>query len=79
MLINIQKMEVFKTTIEGCIVLSPTLFSDDRGHFLESYKKTLIDDFLGYEVEFVQDNESFFPKGSFWGYIFKKGFMHKQN
>ena len=73
MLINIQKMEVFKTTIEGCIVLSPTLFSDDRGHFLESYKKTLIDDFLGYEVEFVQDNESFSSKGILRGLHFQKG------
>ena len=66
-------MEVFKTTIEGCIVLSPTLFLDERGHFLESYKKTLIDDSLGYEVEFVQDNESFSSKGILRGLHFQKG------
>jgi len=66
-------MEVFKTPLEGCIVLSPNIFSDDRGHFLESYKKILIDDFLGYEVEFVQDNESFSSKGILRGLHFQKG------
>jgi dTDP-4-dehydrorhamnose 3,5-epimerase len=40
---------------------------------LESYKKTLIDDFLGYEVEFVQDNESFSSKGILRGLHFQKG------
>jgi len=72
-------MKVFKTPLDGCIVLSPTLFSDDRGSFYEAYKKELLDDFLGYKVDFVQDNESFLPKGCFGDYIFKKGFMHKQN
>ena len=66
-------MEVFNTPLEGCSVLSPNIFSDDRGHFLESYKKTLIDDFLGYEVEFVQDNESFSSKGILRGLHFQKG------
>jgi len=66
-------MEIFKTPIDGSIVLSPTLFSDDRGSFYESYKKTILDDILGYKVEFVQDNESFSSKGVLRGLHFQKG------
>ena len=66
-------MKVFKTPLDGCIVLSPTLFSDYRGSFYESYKKTILDDFLGYKVEFVQDNESFSSKGVLRGLHFQKG------
>ena len=66
-------MKVFKTPLDGCIVLSPTLFSDDRGGFYEAYKKTILDDFLGYKVEFVQDNESFSSKGVLRGLHFQKG------
>ena len=66
-------MKVFKTPLDGCIVLSPTLFSDHRGSFYESYKKTILDDFLGYKVEFVQDNESFSSKGVLRGLHFQKG------
>ncbi len=73
MLINSYKMKVFKTPLDGCIVLSPTTFSDDRGCFFESYKKELLDDFLGDEVDFVQDNESFSSKGVLRGLHFQKG------
>jgi len=66
-------MKVFKTPLDGCIALSPTLFSDDRGSFYELYKKTILDDFLGDEVEFVQDNESFSSKGVLRGLHFQKG------
>lgn len=66
-------MKLFKTPLDGCIVLSPTLFSDDRGNFYESYKKTILDDILGYKVEFVQDNESFSSKGVLRGLHFQKG------
>ena len=66
-------MKVFKTPLDGCIVLSPTLFLDDRGSFYESYKKTILDDFLGYKVDFVQDNESFSSKGVLRGLHFQKG------
>jgi dTDP-4-dehydrorhamnose 3,5-epimerase len=66
-------MKVFKTPLDGCIVLFPTLFSDDRGSFYESFKKTILDDFLGYKVEFVQDNESFSSKGVLRGLHFQKG------
>lgn len=50
------------TSIEGLRVIEPRRFNDDRGYFLESYKKT---DFkaAGIDCEFVQDNQSFSKKG----------------
>ena len=66
-------MKIFKTPLDGCIVLFPTLFSDDRGSFYEAYKKTILDDILGYKLEFVQDNESFSSKGVLRGLHFQKG------
>jgi len=49
------------TSIEGLRIVEPRRFNDDRGYFLESYKKT---DFTmaGIDCEFVQDNQSFSKK-----------------
>lgn len=49
--------EFIKTEIEGVVVVKPKVFGDNRGFFLESYKKT---DFYenGIDVEFNQDNHS---------------------
>ncbi len=50
-------MEVKKTPLDGVLLLSPRLFKDDRGWFLESYNR---DVFLGAGISetFVQDNHS---------------------
>lgn len=51
-------MEIIKTEIEGVYIVEPRVFKDSRGYFFESYSKRELDDKLGYEVNFVQDNES---------------------
>ncbi|MDG1778191.1 MAG: dTDP-4-dehydrorhamnose 3,5-epimerase [Flavobacteriaceae bacterium] len=66
-------MQVFQSPLKGCIVLTPTVFSDDRGCFFESYKKEVLNEALGQEVSFVQDNESFSSKGVLRGLHFQKG------
>ncbi|WP_075056651.1 dTDP-4-dehydrorhamnose 3,5-epimerase [Thermogymnomonas acidicola] len=50
--------EFEKTDIEGVVVVKPRVFSDERGYFTETYKKS---EFSrgGIDVNFVQDNESF--------------------
>ncbi len=50
-------MEIKKTKIEGLLIIKPSVFTDERGYFFESYNK---DNFtkLGLSTEFVQDNES---------------------
>ena len=32
-------MKVFKTSIDGALLLKPKIFNDDRGFFLESWNK----------------------------------------
>ena len=48
--------------VPDVILVEPKVFGDERGFFLESYKKT---DFVsaGIDVEFVQDNHSLSQKG----------------
>ena len=66
-------MKFLHTPLNGCIVMTPAIFSDSRGSFCESYKKGVFDEALGYEVNFVQDNESFSSKGVLRGLHFQKG------
>ena len=66
-------MKFLHTPLNGCIVMTPAIFSDSRGSFYESYKKGVFDEALGYEVNFVQDNESFSSKGVLRGLHFQKG------
>ena len=51
-----------QTKIADVVLIAPKVFGDDRGFFLESYKKS---DFRqnGIDVEFVQDNHSKSSKG----------------
>lgn len=51
-------MNVLKTAIEGMLILEPKVFGDARGFFLESYNARAVNEALGFEVQFVQDNHS---------------------
>jgi len=55
-----------KTNIEGVIIVTPKVFKDDRGFFLESYKKS---DFKlnGIDFDFTQDNHSLSTKATLRG------------
>lgn len=54
--------EFEKLEIEGLVLIKPKVFGDNRGFFMESYKKS---EFVenGIDVEFVQDNHSKSAKG----------------
>ena len=66
-------MKIVQTPLKNCVVLTPTVFSDGRGRFFESYKEETFNEALGQEVNFVQDNESFSSKGVLRGLHFQKG------
>lgn len=66
-------MKIVQTPLKGCVVLTPTVFSDGRGSFFESYKKEAFNKSIGQEFNFVQDNESFSSKGVLRGLHFQKG------
>ena len=43
--------------IEGLCVITPTVFGDSRGYFMETYNERDMKD-AGFDVRFVQDNQS---------------------
>ena len=51
-----------KTDIEGMFVVEPAVYGDNRGYFMETYNEN---DFkkAGYDLTFVQDNQSQSFKG----------------
>lgn len=60
-----------KTSLEGVIVVDVKSYGDDRGSFMETYKKP---DFFeaGITADFVQDNQSSSVKGVLRGLHFQK-------
>jgi dTDP-4-dehydrorhamnose 3,5-epimerase len=50
-------MQFIKQEIQDIILCQPAVFQDERGFFLESYKKTAFSN-AGISEEFVQDNHS---------------------
>jgi len=50
-------------SIPDVLLIEPTVHGDNRGYFMESFRQNLLNDFLGYQVNFVQDNESKSLKG----------------
>ena len=50
-------MEVQETNIPDVLVFLPSIYEDDRGFFVEVYRKDIFND-LGLNEEFVQDNHS---------------------
>ncbi|GAA0714261.1 dTDP-4-dehydrorhamnose 3,5-epimerase [Aquimarina litoralis] len=66
-------MEIEKTPLEGCFVLKPRVFKDDRGSFFESFNLRTFKKSTGLEVDFVQDNQSISSKGVLRGLHFQKG------
>ena len=50
-------MKTEKTKFSDVFILTPTIFEDDRGYYLETYRKRVFNDLMG-ETNFIQDNES---------------------
>ena len=51
-------MKFSRAEIPDIIIIEPNLFKDERGYFFESFKQNELNEFLGYDVKFCQDNES---------------------
>lgn len=67
------KFKRIETGIEGLCVVTPTVFNDDRGYFLETYNQRDFEE-IGIGNTFVQDNQSFSTKGVIRGLHFQKQF-----
>ena len=46
-----------KTKLDGVVIIQPQIFGDNRGYFMETYKKKDFDE-AGLEYDFIQDNQS---------------------
>lgn len=51
-------MQFTRLSIPDVILCKPTFFGDERGYFSETFRQDKLDDFLGYKINFCQDNES---------------------
>lgn len=51
-------MNFIRTEIPDVIICEPFLFGDDRGYFVETFREDKLETFLGYKIDFCQDNES---------------------
>ena len=51
-------INVTPTPLEGVLVIEPSVFSDDRGYFFESFNQKEFSAVVGRPVTFVQDNHS---------------------
>lgn len=51
-------MKFIRTEIPEVIICEPIIHGDDRGYFVETFRQDLLEQGLGFKVEFCQDNES---------------------
>jgi len=56
-------MKFTRTKIRDVIIIEPKVHGDDRGYFVETFRLDKLEDFLGFKVNFCQDNESKSSKG----------------
>jgi dTDP-4-dehydrorhamnose 3,5-epimerase len=56
-------MQFIRTVIEDVIIIDPKVHGDDRGYFVETFRQDKLEDFLGFQINFCQDNESKSSKG----------------
>lgn len=52
-----------RTEIADVIIIEPQVYGDERGYFLESFRADKLEEFLGYKINFCQDNESKSSRG----------------
>ena len=67
------QIKVEKTPIEGLYVIEPTVHTDERGYFEETYNQRDFEE-AGLYYTFVQDNQSMSVKGVLRGLHFQKEF-----
>jgi len=56
-------MNFIKTKIPAIVVIEPQIYGDERGYFVETFRQDKLENFLGYRIDFCQDNESKSSKG----------------
>lgn len=66
-------MKYIATSIPDVWILEPNVFEDARGYFMETWRASDFNEAIGYNVNFVQDNQSKSVKGVLRGLHYQKG------
>ncbi len=66
-------MNYIKTDIPDVWVIEPKVFADARGYFMETWREEDFNSNVGYDVHFVQDNQSLSARGVLRGLHYQKG------
>jgi dTDP-4-dehydrorhamnose 3,5-epimerase len=56
-------MTFTRTDIPDVVICDPAVHGDERGYFVETFRQDKLEDFLGFKVNFCQDNESKSSRG----------------
>ncbi|WP_373036170.1 dTDP-4-dehydrorhamnose 3,5-epimerase [Sulfurimonas sp.] len=56
-------MKFIRTEIPDVIICEPLVHGDNRGYFVETFRQDKLEDFLGFNLIFCQDNESKSSRG----------------
>ena len=56
-------MNFIRAEIPEVVICEPTVHGDDRGYFVETFRQDKLDEFLGFKINFIQDNESKSSRG----------------
>lgn len=56
-------MNFIRTEISDVVIIEPAVHGDDRGYFVETFRQDKLEEFLGFKINFCQDNESKSSKG----------------
>ena len=56
-------MKFTPQSIPDVVLIEPTVHGDNRGYFIETFRQDLFEVAVGYQVGFIQDNESKSTKG----------------
>ncbi len=56
-------MNFIRTEIPDVVIIEPKVHGDDRGYFVETFRADKLEEFLGYKINFCQDNESKSSRG----------------
>jgi len=52
-----------RSKIPDVVIIEPQVHGDNRGYFVETFRQDKLEEFLGYKIDFCQDNESKSSRG----------------
>ena len=56
-------MNFIRTEIPDVVIIEPQVHGDERGYFVETFRQDKLEEFLGFKINFCQDNESKSSRG----------------